>query len=152
MDIDVKLEGNAVKGLAELQRRSEDLAPLMLDISEIMQDSVEESFQGQADPETGQPWQKLSPVTLALREKRGQPLNNILRVSGQLVSSIQSLAGSDFAQVGTNTAYARIQNLGGFAGRNRKVEIPQRRYMGLWPEHRSKIDGTVQRYLLQGHQ
>jgi phage virion morphogenesis protein len=126
--------------MVKLADQADDLAPVMLDISQTMQDSVEESFEQQADPATGTAWQDLSDVTKALREKSGTWPGKMLQISqGGLAPSIQSESGADYAAVGSNKPYARIHHLGGMAGRGRKVEIPARPYLGLWPGHQEEI-------------
>jgi len=142
-----------LEALVELARRSDNLAPAMREISETMLDSVEESFDQETDPATGMPWQTLSPVTQALRTEKGSWPGKMLQISqGGLAASVQADSGDDYAEVGSNKPYARIQHLGGKAGRNRKVEIPARSYLGLWPEHQEEIVDVIQRHLLKNIQ
>ncbi|WP_260331085.1 phage virion morphogenesis protein [Pseudomonas aeruginosa] len=57
----------------------------------------------------------------------GRGAHPILQVTNALARSITTRADRDQAQIGSNLSYAAIQQLGGQAGRGRKVAIPARR-------------------------
>lgn len=94
--------------LARLVALAQDLTPVMTTIAGIMHDAVAENFAQQGRPR----WPNLAPSTLRRRRDRGKDAQ-ILQDSGRLAGSIQLDFGPDFAQVGTNVEYARIQHFGG---------------------------------------
>lgn len=152
MAISITVDDRVVlEALGRLIQRLDDLTPAMQDISEVMLDSVQEAFQRQADPETGEFWESLATTTVTQRSKAGSWPGPILRVSGDLYVSITPDAGADFAQVGSflpvGSGYAAIHQFGGQAGRNRSVHIPARPFMGLSDDSTDEILEIVERYL-----
>lgn len=138
---------------AELNRRSTDMTELMRRITGHMADAAEDSFARQRSPDNV-PWVDLSRFTKAARAKRGyapgQKLQvrdlwewQKLQVTGTLAASVTAQTartwGRDFAQIGSNVPYARIHQLGGKAGRNHKVTIPARPFLGLSSEAKQAI-------------
>ena len=79
-----------------------------------------DAFEKKKDPETGESWKpsKANPDTL--------------RKSMDLTSSVtwDASGRGQLLAIGSDREYARIHQQGGKAGRGRKVEIPQRRYLG----------------------
>lgn len=134
--------------LQELARRGDDTRPLMADIAESLLISTQARFENERDPE-GKPWAPLSWWTLFQRGggRRGWHKNNRsrakkgtmekiqsakkLRASGRLFQSLTTQSSADSLSLGTNVLYARIHQLGGKAGRGRKVEIPARPFLGF---------------------
>lgn len=94
--------------LARLVALGRDLTPVMQTIAGVMHDAVDENFAQQGRPR----WPDLRPSTLRRRRDRGKDAK-ILVDSTRLVNSIKRTYGPDFAQVGTNVEYARIQHFGG---------------------------------------
>jgi len=98
----------------------------------------------QKAPPIGKPWAPLSPYT---RRKKNVNRSQKLVDTGKLRSSIgivkrnmegsvlQSPTGGGFSigiKPGSKASkYARIHQFGGYAGVNRKVYIPARRYLGI---------------------
>ncbi|CAM5520929.1 phage virion morphogenesis protein [Eoetvoesiella caeni] len=138
-----------------------NLRPVLFDIGEYMQGSVEERFRNETDPH-GQPWEPLTEFTK--KNKRG---NQILTESGGsgLRGSIHYEVGSTSLEQGTNKIYGAIHQLGGTIkakgggalaiGRPggafalvKQVTIPQREYLGLSKEDRDIIDETLWRHAL----
>ena len=78
------------------------------------------AFERKRDPVTGHTWKpsKKNPDTL--------------RDTGHLQKSVTwDVSGrGELLVIGSSREYARIHQLGGQAGRGRKVSIPQRRYLG----------------------
>jgi len=68
---------------------------------------------------------------------------------GELVASITSKYDDNSAVVGTNKRYAAIQQFGGNAGRNKKVEIPARPYLKLTDSENAEILSEVKNHLQQ---
>lgn len=79
-----------------------------------------DAFDKKKDPVTGESWKpsKTNPDTL--------------RKSMDLTSSVtwDTSGRGELVALGSDKEYARIHQMGGRAGRGRKVEIPQRRYLG----------------------
>lgn len=142
-----------MKALQHLQAAGQDMTPAMRKIAQAMALIVEDNFEAEGQPK----WQALSDVTIALRTKaakgKAEGGFRILQDSGQLAGSYSTAHGSSYAVIGSNLPYAGIQNLGGMAGRGRKVEIPARPQLPitvdgkLQPEASEEILDTVQRHL-----
>lgn len=96
------------RAVERLLRLEADPGPLMSLAAGKMADAVEENFAAQGRPQ----WLGLKPRTLRGRgEKAGA--GKILQRSGRLASSIVQFHDRDSATVGSNLAYAGIQNFGG---------------------------------------
>lgn len=67
--------------------------------------------------------------------------------TGRLRNSISFSASPLDVHVGSNVVYARIHQLGGKAGRNHKVTIPARPYLGLSEEDQKEIEALVKDHL-----
>ena len=93
-----------------------------------------------ADEQTpdGQAWQRLSPVTLAARAKRGTG-STIYREYGDFIGTINYEASDDNLIWGSPDVRARIFQLGGKAGRGLSVTLPSREYLGLSPQDETII-------------
>jgi phage virion morphogenesis protein len=103
-------------GLEAIQARCQkeldkgrDLTPLMREISGILGDSTESNFAAQGRPA----WPDLAESTKKSRARKGKWPGQILQVSGQLASSIDTDYSSTAAWAGTSKKYAAIQQLGG---------------------------------------
>jgi len=86
-----------------------DASPAMRAIAGDMERAVEKNFASQGRPA----WLGLAPGTIASRIRSGTWPGKILWRSGQLASSIEIRSDATSATVGTNLAYAAIQQLGG---------------------------------------
>jgi len=87
------------------------------------------AFEDETDPVTGKKWK-------AVKTRRGRGSGPILHAGGTLQKSVEEKSTGVEAIVCSSMKYGRIHNLGGKAGRGRKVTIPQRRYIGHsedWP-------------------
>lgn len=82
-----------------------------------------------------------------MREKKKKWPGQILQVSGQLASSINTYYDNDSAVIGSNLEYAAIHQLGGQAGRNKKVNILARPYLKLTDEDLKEIIKIIEKYL-----
>jgi len=94
----------------------------MEEIGEMLVSSTVERFDSSTAPD-GSRW---TPSQRA--EKEG---GKTLVDTGRLRGSIGYEASPDQVVVGSNLVYARIQQLGGKAGRNHAVELPARPYLGV---------------------
>lgn len=123
----------AQAAFAALIERLRDLSPLTKKWAGHLADASEEAFAREASPD-GIPWVDLSDRTKKARSKRGKWPGQKLQVSGHLARSVTPDHGPDFAEIGSNVIYARIQQKGGQAGRGHKVTIPPRPFLGLSDE------------------
>jgi len=143
----VNITIDSAKLMAALKRLAaagHDLTPAMRKAAGIMADSVEENFEQEGRPK----WKSLAASTLLQRAREGST-GKILQRSGNLAKSITRHSDATSAVVGTNTIYARIQQLGGKAGRGHKVEIPARPFLKLTPEDEEKIIKSFNMFLSQ---
>jgi phage virion morphogenesis protein len=148
-EIAISIVGDDVEGaLRRLLGQMQDMTPAMRAISATLADSIEESFDQEADPETGEVWQPLSDVTVALRIKQGTWPGKMLQISqGGLAASFAPSWSNRHAVAASNKPYAAIQHFGGMAGKNRKVKIPARPYAGLTADHRDEVVDIIKRHL-----
>ena len=106
-----------------LQSAARDLSPAMEAIAGLLESRTAENFANQSGPSG--PWPALKSQPRNKKRTRAQILVDV----GTLKRSITSAFGADFATVGTNVVYAAIHQLGGEAGRGRKVHIPARPFL-----------------------
>lgn len=143
--IEIKIESKEVeRKLQELAKKSSDLKPLMKNIAGIFASAAEDNF---AEEGRSGKWQNLSKITKKLREKKGKWPGQILQVSGQLASSVNTYYDNDSAVIGSNLEYAAIHQLGGQAGRNKKVTIPARPYIQLFNDNFDEILNLIERHV-----
>ena len=143
--IEIKIENQEVnKRLLEIARKTENLRPLMKNIAGILAFSTEENFKNEDRPEK---WTDLADITKENRRKQHKYPGQILQVSGQLASSISTQYDDNSAVIGSNLPYAAIHQLGGQAGRNKKVKIPARPYINLTDDDFKEIMHETQKYL-----
>lgn len=125
--------------LERLLDRMENREGFFKNVGEHLLNSVRDNFENERGPD-GAGWQRLSPVTIAKRlHDHGDAPLTILRVSGGLIGSINYAADTNAVRVGTAEVYAAIQHFGGKAGRNRKVTIPARPYLGMSADDQEAI-------------
>jgi len=136
-------EQQIIKMLQRLAQVTNNLRPLMVNISEIMYDDVMENFQQQGQPR----WQALSDITIIQRKRKGYWPGRILQMRGELAASIQAQADNSSARVSTNKVYAPIHHFGGQAGRGGKSTIPARPYMQLSSQALGDILSAIEDYL-----
>lgn len=117
------------RALTRLAASVKDMTPIMRAIGGELEAATERNF----DDEGARIAAKWKPSRRAL-EQKGQTL----RDTGRLVASISAGGAGHVSEVtpqsvfvGTNVEYAAIHQFGGRAGRNRKVEIPDRPFFGL---------------------
>ena len=138
--IEIKLDNKKVEeALLEVAQKTSNLRPLMKNIAGIMADSTEENFKEEGRPK----WQDLSEVTKTARRKTGHYPGQILQGSGQLALSITTQYDDESAVIGSNKVYATIQQLGGKAGKNKKVNIPARPYLNLSEDNYKSILNSI---------
>lgn len=140
-------------------------ASAMRKIAQTLETITDQNFAAQGRPR----WKPLAASTIRARlggkkayTKKGtlkksaqayQSSMKTLQVTGHLAASIHSASGQDWALIGAGMPYARIHQLGGRAGRGRKVTIPARPYLPftadkkLQPEAEKAILETLVRHL-----
>ena len=130
--------------LLELAQKGENLRPLIKNIAAIFTSATEENFKNEGRPDK---WTELSEATKKQRTKKKKWPGQILQVSGQLASSISTQYDDKSAVIGSNLDYAAIHQLGGQAGKNKKVEIPARPYLKLTDDDFNEILDATKNFL-----
>lgn len=129
-------------------------------LSEALLRSTDWAFKNESDPNTGEKWQNWSPSYVLSLLKQGRKPHSMLQRHGMqgggLRSTIQENPGDGEASIraglGSNLRYARIHQLGGKAGRGRKVTIPARPYLGLTQRHKEQAKTKIGKLLKQAIQ
>lgn len=101
-----------IEMLQQLNGRLSNMAPVMRQISQAMHKSVTDNFLAGGRPA----WDSLRPSTIRNREKIGKWPGQILKVTGQLYSSIGMSSDATMAKVGSNKVYARTMQEGAAKG------------------------------------
>ena len=127
---------------------SMDVSELLPRIGEYVQRTTQERFRTQTDHE-GKPWQKLSEITKARKQKNS---DKILTERGYLRQSIrwQELPGGKAVAIGTNSIYGATHQLGAAKaprGRGPWGAIPARPYLGLSSADEKHILALVNRFI-----
>ena len=143
--IEIKIDNKDVeRKLLELAQKGENLRLLMKNIAGIFASATEENFKNEGRPDK---WTELSEATKKQRTKQKKWPGQILQVSGQLASSISTQYDDESAIIGSNLDYAAIHQLGGQAGKNKKVEIPARPYLKLTDDNFNEILDATKNFL-----
>ena len=143
--IEIKIDNQEVeRRLQEIAKKSSNLRPLMKNIAGIFASATEDNFAEEGRPDK---WIDLSEVTKKQRKKIGKYPGQILQVTGQLASSVNTYYDEDSAIIGSNLAYAAIHQLGGQAGKNKKVTIPARPYLKVTDDDLKEIMESVETYI-----
>lgn len=143
--IEIKIDNKELdERLLDLAKRGENLRPLMKDIAGVFASATEENFKEQGRPDK---WVDLADVTKKQREKHGHWPGQILQVTGQLAASVNTYYDENSAVIGSNLDYAAIHQLGGQAGKNKKVTIPPRPYLSLTDDDFEEILHEITNYL-----
>jgi phage virion morphogenesis protein len=146
MTFRISIDTTAIsQALSGLSKAVDDMTPIMRQLGNDLAAITEQNF----DSEGARIAAKWKPSRRAI-EQKGQTL----RKDGHLVASI-SVGGPDHVQevgpnyvfVGTNVVYAAIHQLGGQAGRGRKVTIPARPFFGLNAQDEQDIAETIAKAL-----
>ncbi|MEI6745544.1 MAG: phage virion morphogenesis protein, partial [Methylococcaceae bacterium] len=95
--------------LARLQGNATNLHAAFNDIGQMIRSNVLDCFEDEKSPD-GINWKPLSPQTI--KQRRGTAPYKILQDKGKLRSSIAFHAGSNFAEVTTDTEYAAFHQFG----------------------------------------
>jgi len=145
-NIEIRIDNKAVEeALLKVASKCEDMKPLMKNIAGIMADAVEENFEQEGRPDK---WQELAESTIKHRKKTKHWPGRILQVEGQLATSITTKYDSESAVIGSNLVYAAIHQLGGNAGKGKKVKISARPYLGLGDKEINQINKAILKFLV----
>ena len=143
--VEIKIDNKEVnKRLLELAEKGENLRPLMKNIAGIFASSTEDNFREEGRPEK---WTDLAGATKKKRTKKRKWPGQILQVEGKLAASVNTQYDDNSAVIGSNLDYARIQQLGGQAGKNHKVNIPARPYLQLTNYDFEYINKVISQYI-----
>ncbi len=112
-----------------LRQRLTDMSPLMKKAAGHLADATETAFERETSPD-GIPWVDLADRTKAARAKRGKWPGQMLQVSGHLARSVTTDYGEDWAEIGSNLVYARIQQKGGTIHQAARSHISTRQTIG----------------------
>ena len=140
----ISMQVNVTDGIsptvASLLRAAKDIDPLLDEIGASQVSEVQTRFERQVGPD-GKKWEKLSPVTLALRARNPRVKSpKILSVTRTLYDSYtHAVRSGESVTVGSNYRTSRIHNLGGKAGPGHAVTIPARPQLGVSAEGQKEI-------------
>ncbi len=171
MQVDVEIKDSEVKRVfTRLMRNAKNLTPAFREIGEIVRSSVVKNFQAGGRPEKWVPT-KIRSIYMAYlgrgkRKRKAYTLRGgftkgftrytsgkkTLIDRARLQNSITARAETNRVVVGTDLVYARIHQLGGMAGRNRKVKIPARPYLLVQDEDWAPIGQCLRGFLMKGAQ
>jgi phage virion morphogenesis protein len=146
----IRVEDDQVQqALNRALKATGDLTPAMKAIGEHLRRSTEDNFKNERAPD-GTRWKPLKVQSYhlgyklrkkkATHTKRGMLTaafsrylagRKILTESSELRDSIHYTAGRSSLAIGSGKVYAAIHQLGGKAGRGKKVTIPARPYLGV---------------------
>jgi len=139
--------GGVPKVLKILADNSKDLSDPLNSIKNLLLSSVQENFDDEGRPKK---WKDLADSTKAARQKKNKWPGPILNVEGDLSSSINAQVDGNSILVGSGLPYARIHDLGGMAGKGKKVKIPQREFLVFQDEDRKEAREILLEHLLGG--
>ncbi|MEX0732845.1 MAG: phage virion morphogenesis protein [Aquisalimonadaceae bacterium] len=146
MSIGLRVDTSGIEGLVERINRlgRAERAALMGDLAAEGESQTRRRIQEEKTAPDGTPWAAWSPA-YARGRHGGQSL---LQGEGDLLDSMTSGAGDDYAEWGSNLIYAAIHQEGGTpdmpAG---PAGIPAREYLGLSDENLADMDGIVENWL-----
>ncbi len=127
-----------------------DLTPPLKVANLLLISATKQNFVNQSDPD-GVPWTPLKKPRGRPRDKRKsrrKGSDQILRDTGVLMASVSGGAGSindvtsKSLRYGTSVSYAGYQNFG-------TRTIPARRFLGLTPQLRQRINDAIRRYVIK---
>lgn len=106
--IEIKIDNQEVnKRLLDLATRGKNLRPLMKNIAGVFAYSTEENFKEEGRPK----WTDLAESTKKQRKKTAHYPGQILQVTGQLASSVNTYYDDDSAVIGSNLEIMTVYRL-----------------------------------------
>lgn len=95
--------------------RVRDMRPAFNEIGDHLRTSTILRIRAQGPAPDGRAWAPMSPITAALRRRKGKGAQ-LLQDTGRLANSITKTASANAVVVGTNTIYARMLQFGAKKG------------------------------------
>ena len=133
------------RGLGALLRNATALTPAFKNIGEEWLASTKDRFSAEVAPD-GTPWKPNAPATRA--RKRNPKILQEFGERGGLLGSLAYAADDGGVELGTPKVYGAIHQLGGKAGRNHAVAIPERPYLGVSEEDEEMMGEVLREHLL----
>ena len=142
--IEIKAE-HVLKALNSLRDGLQDKKTMLeligLDVATWSRERIESGKNRGPD---GSMWEALKPATIKAKKRKGLAHRGILQRYLELSRSIRATDPTDNSvTVGASPTYALIHQMGGKAGRGRKVTIPARPYLGVSAEEKEILKGKV---------
>ncbi len=145
MELKIKGFDELAEKLREKISKTENLEVVKHDIGGMIDSEVKRNFEEEKSP-SGKKWEEWSDATKEYREKTSGDKIELgekkLQKKGDLFKSLNyhtSRRGVVFGTLNQPIKYARIHQMGGKAGRGKKVTIPARPYIGLSERLKNKI-------------
>lgn len=132
---DWKKMGRKIEGLISKMDRSLSLTET---VGECLVSSTKERFGKETGPD-GVKWKDSDRA----EAEGGKTLTD----NAILKNSIGYEATRKTVAVGTNLVYGAIHQLGGMAGRGKKLELPARPYLGLDDADREEVQGIIEDFM-----
>ncbi len=143
--IELKIDNKLIQEkLLDISKKTENLRPLMKNLAGILSFSTEENFKEEGRPK----WKSWSESTKKYRKKVKKYPGQILQLNGHLASSVTTYYDDNSAIIGSNLPYAAIHQLGGNAGKNKKVKIPARPYINLSESDINEILDVISTFII----
>lgn len=130
--------GGLDRALDRAARKLSDKQALLDSVGEALVSGTLARFDAEKDPK-GNTWKP----SRRAQEEGGKTLSDtvILR------RSVEYATAGDKVLVGSNLPYARIHQLGGKAGRGKKITLSARPYLGVSDEDREEVQATIADFL-----
>ena len=138
--------------LQQLLEQSQDLTPALTDIGEYLLETHQQRFIDQQTPD-GNPWEPLSPTTLARKRREDRILTEEGNLANNLHYQITNGSSSASLDFGSNEEYAAMHQFGGTTSPRSmmpKQEIPAREFLGLAPFEQGEVLNIITTYFANG--
>ena len=120
--LEIKLDAERLDhGLSTLLKNATDTRTMMRGIATELLSITEENFESEGWG--GQRWKQ--------SRRAADEGGKTLQKSGQLVASLTTQVGSNYARIGSNKKYAAIHHLVGQAGSGHETNLPARPYLPI---------------------
>ena len=159
ISINIEINDQGIQDLLSVtQKRLQDLTPAFKNIGEYMVRERDTLFKEERSPE-GRPWAPLADSTKhSIFRKKKTAKQGFRTLAGKKILTQDHhlkrtvyKAGSDQVVISpdkTSQAYAAIHQLGGKAGRGRKVTIPARPHLGFNAENKKEFIEIIKDHLM----
>lgn len=137
ISVDVVGQKQIGQALNRLLKQGSDLEPALRDIGEYLLESTQQRFIDQQAP-NGEPWDPLSPKTLAKKKRQ----DRVLIETGTLVDTLHYQLGVNQLTLGSNMEYAATHQFG-----RESDGIPARPFLGIAVFERVEILAILRDHL-----